>query len=281
MSAKVTGNWNKIVTTSFYGAARPKSGCWANGAPERDVYVHFYDQIVAVKVPRFRIAWLVVAVAIAALNFAAIRAIFDPGINPNEVRAILLLLGALPMANVLVVGMLIGQQRPGSRRFLMEFVGFGATALTFFIAFTTKAARTIGKSSIPKETAFAKKARTEEATYFKTRMVFFRELMDCRDWTGWVSTEGQAFSRVSQLNTREYVKGLKCGRGTNHFSSSLSRTSPKPTRSGRLQHVVERSRQPCAGPQHLPLRHRRIRLLVRFPPAGRPARSAKPVAEFK
>jgi hypothetical protein len=46
----------------------------------------------------------------------------------------LLLLGALPMANVLAVGMLIGQRRPGSRHFLLGFEVFGAMALALFIA---------------------------------------------------------------------------------------------------------------------------------------------------
>ena len=38
------------------------------------------------------------------------------------------------MANVLAVGMLVGQRRPGSRPFLMGFEAFGAMALAFFIA---------------------------------------------------------------------------------------------------------------------------------------------------
>jgi hypothetical protein len=61
-----------------------------------------------VKVPRFRIAWLMVAVAIAALDFAAIGAILGSGADDF---GIFLLLGALPMANVLAVGILIGQRR--------------------------------------------------------------------------------------------------------------------------------------------------------------------------
>ena len=63
------------------------------------------------KVPRFRIAWGMVFVAIVALNFGAIRASF--GFEPYVAQA--LLLGALPMANVLAGGILIGQRRPGSR----------------------------------------------------------------------------------------------------------------------------------------------------------------------
>src|SRR3954447_665511 len=70
-----------------------------------------------------------VAVAIAALDFAAIRAF----LNFPEVG--LLVLGALPMANVLAVGILVGQQRPGSRPFLLGFEAFGGMALAFFVTF--------------------------------------------------------------------------------------------------------------------------------------------------
>jgi hypothetical protein len=81
-----------------------------------------------VKVPRFRIAWVMTAVAIAALDFGAIGAMFgSPTGN-------LLLLGALPMANVLALGILIGQQRPRSRPFLLGFEAFGAVALAAYIA---------------------------------------------------------------------------------------------------------------------------------------------------
>ena len=51
--------------------------------------------------PRFRIAWVMIFVAIAALDFAAIRAFFVSG------DVALLVLGALPMANILAVGILI------------------------------------------------------------------------------------------------------------------------------------------------------------------------------
>ncbi len=80
------------------------------------------------KAPRFRIAWVMVGIAIAALDFAAIRAMHGhPEIG-------LLGLGALPMANVLVVGSLVAQQRPGSRPFLLGFGVFGAMALALFVA---------------------------------------------------------------------------------------------------------------------------------------------------
>jgi hypothetical protein len=45
-----------------------------------------------------------------------------------------LLLGALPMANVLAVGILVGQQRPGSRQFLLGFEAFGAMAMVSYAA---------------------------------------------------------------------------------------------------------------------------------------------------
>jgi hypothetical protein len=81
-----------------------------------------------VNVPRFRIAWLMIAVAIAALNFAAIRAMF--GSQSRE----LLVMGGLPMASILAVGLLIGQRRPESRPFLLGFEVFGAMAVALYVA---------------------------------------------------------------------------------------------------------------------------------------------------
>ncbi len=54
-----------------------------------------------------------------------------------------MLLGALPMANVLAVGMLIGQRRPASRPFLLGFEAFGAMALVLFIALATSFPREV------------------------------------------------------------------------------------------------------------------------------------------
>ena len=81
------------------------------------------------KIPRFRLAWLIAFVAIAALNFGAMRAL----LGFNSVTARLLLVGALPMVNVLVVGILIAQRQPGSRTFLLGFVALGAMALAFYV----------------------------------------------------------------------------------------------------------------------------------------------------
>jgi hypothetical protein len=83
-----------------------------------------------VNVPRFRIAWVMIAVAIVALDFGAIRALLGSQIGA------FLLLGALPMANVLAVGILVGQQCPGSCPFLLGFEIFGAMALASYVAVT-------------------------------------------------------------------------------------------------------------------------------------------------
>jgi hypothetical protein len=80
------------------------------------------------KIARFRIAWGMVGIAIAALDFAVIRAMLRyPEIG-------FFVLGALPMVNVLVVGTLVAQQRPGNRPFLLGFAVSGAMVLALFVA---------------------------------------------------------------------------------------------------------------------------------------------------
>jgi hypothetical protein len=95
-------------------------------------YGYDYDTEVAVKVPRFRIAWVMVAVAIAALDFTAIRVCLNAPSRWGED----FLLGVLPMVNVLGVGLLIGQQRPQSRPFFLGFETFGAMALALYVVLT-------------------------------------------------------------------------------------------------------------------------------------------------
>jgi hypothetical protein len=73
-----------------------------------------------------------VVVAIVALDFGIIRAMPVIG-RPTSV---LLVLGALPMANVLAVILLIGQRRREDRQFRLGFVSFGAIALALFVAIT-------------------------------------------------------------------------------------------------------------------------------------------------
>jgi hypothetical protein len=83
----------------------------------------FSAQEVAVRLPRFRIAWMMFLVAIAGIDFAGIRPLLDDNGQADTVR-VLLSLGALPVANVLVAGMLIARKRPGSRPFLLGFEVF-------------------------------------------------------------------------------------------------------------------------------------------------------------
>jgi hypothetical protein len=84
-----------------------------------------------VKAPRFRISWLMVAVAIAAIDSWAIV-----GIELGN-AGILLVFGALPMANVLVVGLLAARHRPATRPYLLGFEAFGAIALALYTLFVT------------------------------------------------------------------------------------------------------------------------------------------------
>jgi hypothetical protein len=85
-----------------------------------------------VKVPRFRISTIMVVVAVVALDFGMIRAM--PVIGPPTI--VLLVLGALPMANVLPVVLLSGHRRPENRPFRQGFVLFGAMALALYVAMT-------------------------------------------------------------------------------------------------------------------------------------------------
>ena len=82
------------------------------------------------KVPQFQIAWIMVAVALIAIDFTAIRSLYDS--PPGE----LLILGALPMANVLAVCLLISRRQRQNLPFLLGFVTFGAVALAIYVALT-------------------------------------------------------------------------------------------------------------------------------------------------
>ena len=83
--------------------------------------------------PRFRIAWVMVAIAIAALDFAAIRAL----LKLESFVAGFSIFGALPMANILAGGILIGLRRRERHPFLLGFVKFGAMALALYVALTS------------------------------------------------------------------------------------------------------------------------------------------------
>ena len=85
--------------------------------------------------PRFRIALIMLIVAIAALDLGAIRAISD-----FESRFLFLLcVVTLPMANILAVGLLLTFLRPRRRHFLRGFEVFGAMALALFVVLAMRA----------------------------------------------------------------------------------------------------------------------------------------------
>ena len=92
------------------------------------------------KLPRFRIAWMMAFVALVAINLWAIRALSNLQFRAYFVGPLLrsqvigiLILGGLPMAHVLASGLLLGRRR-GSHPFLLGFEAFGATALALYIA---------------------------------------------------------------------------------------------------------------------------------------------------
>jgi hypothetical protein len=88
-----------------------------------------------VKAPRFRFAWIMVAVAIAAFDFGAIRAVFDLESRFLFFFCVLV----IPMANILAVGLLLAFLRPRSRDFLKGFEVFGAIALVFVAVLAVRA----------------------------------------------------------------------------------------------------------------------------------------------
>jgi hypothetical protein len=79
---------------------------------------------------RFPIARLMAIVALAAVDLGAIRAALD---DPGGSR-LLLCTAALPMANLLAIGLLVGRGPVEGRRFLLGFEASGAAVLAFLIA---------------------------------------------------------------------------------------------------------------------------------------------------
>ena len=79
--------------------------------------------------PRFRIASVMAAVAIAALDCWATRGL----LGFRHPLGMFLLIGALPMANALAIGLLVAHQRPRNRPFVLGFEVFGAYALVIFV----------------------------------------------------------------------------------------------------------------------------------------------------
>ena len=80
-------------------------------------------------VARSRIAWLMIFIALAAFNFAAIRGVLD---DPTFFRESLAF-GFMPMASVLTIGLLIGFLRRRSRPYLLGFESFGAIASVLYV----------------------------------------------------------------------------------------------------------------------------------------------------
>jgi hypothetical protein len=98
------------------------------------------DKEVAMKMPRFEIAWIMGFIAIVALNFGAIRAAYaydsrsvgPRGLavtSPFDTSREMLVRGALPMANILAIGLLIGLRRRNNHPSLLGFESFGIVAL--------------------------------------------------------------------------------------------------------------------------------------------------------
>src|SRR3954464_13196964 len=85
--------------------------------------------------PRISIAGLMIVVVVVALNCAAIQTLFRLMGGP---RAEPLIIGALPMANILAIGIVrLGRSRRWagrSRLFLLGFVAGGISAMIYFIA---------------------------------------------------------------------------------------------------------------------------------------------------
>jgi hypothetical protein len=75
-----------------------------------------------------------VVVAITALDFAATRALIS--LRSHQIGTSLLV-GALPMANVLGVATLVAHQRPRNRPFLLGFEVFGSMALVVYVILAT------------------------------------------------------------------------------------------------------------------------------------------------
>ena len=81
------------------------------------------------KLPHFRIAWLMVLVAIVGLDCWAIRSFLD-----DRSWIVKACIGGLPMAHILILGPLVSHSYRSSRRFLWGFEAFGAAAAILCIA---------------------------------------------------------------------------------------------------------------------------------------------------
>jgi hypothetical protein len=90
-----------------------------------------------VRMPPLRIAENMAVVAVTAVDFGMLVVFLNDAMSEDRSRsdpAWLLMLGALPMANILAVALLIAYRRHASGPFLLRIVGFGGIALTGYSA---------------------------------------------------------------------------------------------------------------------------------------------------
>jgi hypothetical protein len=89
---------------------------------------------------RVRIADCMFLVGLIAVDSAAVRSLFALAAGSYNgtfwPAAWSMIIGALPMSNVLAVALLLAYRRPGSRSFLLGFLAAGAAALALFLVLT-------------------------------------------------------------------------------------------------------------------------------------------------
>jgi hypothetical protein len=79
------------------------------------------------------IFWVMVIVAVVSIDLASVRSMFTSS-NINIHFSIMFIMGAVPMANVLVAGLFAGRQCRRYPPFLRGFEASGATALVIYVA---------------------------------------------------------------------------------------------------------------------------------------------------
>jgi hypothetical protein len=95
------------------------------------------------RLPRFKISWIMAFVALVAIDLAVVRLVAPfrrPDVGDRHTTAVIdaLAYGVLPMANILAIGLLIAYRQPERRPFLWGFEAFGMIALCLYIAISLK-----------------------------------------------------------------------------------------------------------------------------------------------
>ena len=85
------------------------------------------------KMPRVRLAWVMVSIALIAIDLGVLR---ENHLSGNHWTVSLLILGVLPMANALIVGLLISRRLSTTRPFFLGFEMMGMMALASFVIMT-------------------------------------------------------------------------------------------------------------------------------------------------